>query len=227
MSRASPRPECRARRVPGGSGCRMHPARRAVHAPPCPPGGPAGTSAPPARLPRPTPPKALRPGRSRPARHGPTGPRARAPATRWRVRRCRREPRRRRGSRSPPGCSWRGYARRVRRRARRAGSSARRGHWRAARGLRGCRIQSWFLDSTPAGCEWPMLPLCGLNAEKQPSKGDFWGLLGGQLLRKERQSDAVETILLFGATEEGAEHVPLEDHHEGIRSIAGVVGDER
>ena len=26
------------RRVPGGSGCRMHPARRAVRAPPCPPG---------------------------------------------------------------------------------------------------------------------------------------------------------------------------------------------
>ncbi len=47
-----------------------------------------------------------------------------------------------------------------------------------------------------------MLPLCGLNAEKQLFKGDFQGLSGGQLLRKERQSDAVEAVLLFGATEE-------------------------
>lgn len=31
-----------------------------------------------------------------------------------------------------------------------------------------------------------MLPLHGLNAEKQPIKGDFWGLSGGQLLRKKR-----------------------------------------
>ena len=162
----------------------MHPARRAVHAPPCPPGGSVGTSNPPARLPRPTPPKDPRRGRCRPARRGPTGPRARAPAMRWRVRRCRREPRRRRGSRSPPGCSWRGCVRRAHRRVRHAGCSARRGWWRAARGLRGCRIQSWFLDSTPAGCEWPMLSLHGLNAERQPLKGDFWGLLGGQLLRK-------------------------------------------
>ncbi len=37
-----------------------------------------------------------------------------------------------------------------------------------------------------------MLPLYGLNAEKQPLKGDFWGLAGGQLLGKERRTATVE-----------------------------------
>ena len=72
-----------------------------------------------------------------------------------------------------------------------------------------------------------MLPLRGLNAEKQPSKGDFWGLIGRSTTQEEALSDAVEVVLFLGVTEEGAEHVALENHHEGVRSIAGVVGDER
>ena len=37
----------------------------------------------------------------------------------------------------------------------------------------------------------------------------------------------MEVLLLFGGTKEGAEHVPLKNHHEGVRGVAGVVGDER
>ena len=34
-------------------------------------------------------------------------------------------------------------------------------------------------------------------------------------------------VFFLGGAEEGAEHVPLENHHEGVRGVAGVAGDER